>query len=71
MSNPLFQALNGNSNPYAQIIADVQRLKQTFNGNPRDEVQRLLNSGKITQEQVNNAMSFAQQIIKSNPNSFM
>lgn len=71
MSNPLFQALNGNSNPYAQIIADVQRLKQTFNGNPRDEVQRLLNSGKITQEQVNNAVNFAQQIIKSNPNSFM
>lgn len=71
MSNPLYQALNGNNNPYAQIIADVQRLKQTFNGNPRDEVQRLLNSGKITQEQVNNAMSFAQQIIKSNPNSFM
>ncbi len=71
MSNPLFQALNGNSNPYAQIIADVQRLKQTFNGNPRDEVQRLLNSGKITQEQVNNAVNFAQQIVKTNPNSFM
>lgn len=71
MSNPLYQALNKNNNPYAQIIAEAKRMKQTLNVNPRDEVQRMLNSGQITQEQLNGALNFAQQIINTNPNSFI
>lgn len=71
MSNPLYQALSGNNNPYAQLIAGAKQLKQTLTVNPRDEVQKMLNSGQISQEQFNNAMNFAQQIISANKNSFM
>lgn len=71
MSNPLYQALNGNNNPYAQLISSAKQLKQTLAVNPRDEVQKMLNSGQISQEQFNNAMNFAQQIISANKNSFM
>lgn len=67
MSNPIFQALN--KNPYSDLISQACQLKSQIK-NPREEVQRLLNSGRISQEQLNNAMSFAQSLIQGNPSSF-
>ena len=62
MSNPLFQALGGGMNPQFQnLIQRVQQFKNTFSGDPQQEVQKMLQSGKITQQQLNQAQSFAQQ----------
>lgn len=67
MSNPLFSALN--NNPYTQLISQAKQLKSQIN-DPKAEVQKMLNSGQISQEQLNGAMSFAQQLINANKSSF-
>lgn len=67
MRNALFTALNGNTqknmNPMQQLIADAKRMKQTFTGNPKEEVQKLLNSGAMTQDQFNQYAQIANQLI--------
>lgn len=67
--NPLYKALNQNQNPYDQLISAAHQLKNQM-PNPEQEVQRLLSSGQITQEQFNNAMQFAQQIVNTHRNRF-
>ena len=54
--NPLFQMMNSNS-----ILAKFQQFQRNFKGNPQQQVQQLLNSGKISQEQYNQAVQMAQQ----------
>ena len=68
MANPLYRALNGNNmqsaNPMQQLFADVQRLKQTVQ-NPRAEVERLLQTGAMSQQKFNELSQIAQQIVGS------
>ena len=64
MSNPLFQALGGNQQP--NMMGDLQRFLQQMQGrNPRDEINRMLQSGSITQDQLNFAQQRAQQIMNT------
>lgn len=59
MSNPLFQALGGNRN----MMSDFQRFMQQMQGkDPNQEISRLLQSGQITQQQLNQAQQMAQQM---------
>ena len=67
MSNPLFSTLN--NNPYTHLISQAKQLKSQIS-DPKAEVQKMLNSGQISQEQLNGAMSFAQQFINANKSSF-
>ena len=46
------------------LIQRFQQFRQTFTGNPQQQVQQLLNSGRITQAQYNQAVQTAQQMIK-------
>ena len=58
--NPLFNILgNQTQNPMMQTIQKFNQLKQQFQGDPQKIVQDMLNSGKITQEQYNNAVQQA------------
>lgn len=64
--NSLFNML-GNSMPnnqMTQIINQFQQFRNTFNGDPKQQVQQMLNSGQITQEQYNNAVQMANQLTK-------
>ena len=64
MANPLFNLLgNPPSNPYEQIIKQAQDLKRSLAVNPREEVQRLLNSGQMSQEQFNYLSQATQKIL--------
>ena len=56
MSNPLYSQMNQNN-----LIAQFNQFKRTFNGNPQQKVQELLNSGKISQAQYNQAVQMANQ----------
>lgn len=61
MSNPLYQALGGNQ---PNIMGDFQRFMQQMKGvNPYQEINRLLQSGQITQQQLNEAQRQAQQFM--------
>lgn len=71
MSNPIFQMFgNAMPNGFGQmgnIFQQFQQFKNGFKGDPRQQVQQLLNSGKITQEQYNQAVQMAnafQKMIK-------
>ena len=65
-TNPLFNALNGGqqTNPMQQLIADARRLRNTVQ-NPRAEVERLLQTGAMSQQKFNELSQIAQQIIGS------
>lgn len=63
--NPLFNVMGNQSNPMADILRRAQEFKKSFSGNPREEVQKLLNSGQMTQEQFNQLSQTAQQIMQT------
>ena len=64
-TNPLFNALNGGqqtaNNGFSNFMADFQRLQQTVK-NPRQEVERLLQSGVMSQQDFNRFGQMAHQI---------
>ena len=65
MSNPLYSLLgNGNVLPgnMGQMVSQFRQFQQMFKGDARAQVQQLLNSGKVTQEQYNRAVQMAQQL---------
>jgi hypothetical protein len=45
-----------------QLIQQFQQFRRNFKGDPRQQVQDLLNSGKMTQEQLDQCTSMAQQL---------
>ena len=44
-----------------QMIQQFNQFKRTFQGDPKAEVQKLLTSGKINQQQLNQLQAMAQQ----------
>ena len=65
MSNPLYNNFGNQANPMADLIRQAKEFKKQFTGNPRDEVQRLLNSGQMSQQQFNQFSQIAQQIVQA------
>lgn len=64
MSNPLFNLLGGgkNNGPW-NMLQQFQQFKKQMQGvNPQEEVQKLLQSGKISQSQLDKAQQMAQQM---------
>ena len=60
--NPLYQQMNNNGAGMQNLVKQFQQFKQNFSGNPQQQVQQLLNSGKVTQEQYNQAVQKAQML---------
>ena len=60
MSNPLYNSLNQSTEN--DLIQRFNQFRQNFHGDPRQQVQQLLNSGKVTQQQYNEAMRKAQML---------
>ncbi len=58
MSNPLFQQMQ----PTSGIIQRFQQFQQMFRGDPRQQVQNLLNSGRVSQQDYNRAVQMANQL---------
>lgn len=62
MANPLFSTF-GNNNQFGNLIKQAQEFKKQFaNINPRAEVERLLQSGAMSQSQFNQYSQIAQQV---------
>ena len=57
----LFNSL-GQGNNIMNTIQRFQQFKQQFQGNPQQQVQQMLSSGKITQEQYNRAVEMAKNL---------
>lgn len=67
MANPLFSGVkpqNG-GNPMGNMfnmISNFQKFKQNFIGDPKQQVQELLNSGRMTQEQFDYLQNMARSL---------
>ena len=72
MANPLFSKLNQYKNftpnsgnqPMGNVMnfmGQFQQFKNNFQGDPKTQVQQLLNSGRMSQEQFNQLSNMASQ----------
>lgn len=57
--NPLYSQMNQNP-----ILQRFHQFQKAFKGNPQEQVQQLLNSGKVSQAQYNQAVQMANQFQK-------
>ncbi len=62
MSNPLFQALGGNTQNSPLLQQFQQFMNQMQGKNPHEEINKLLQSGQISQHQLNQAQQQAAQL---------
>ena len=64
MANPIYDQFGGqqNNNGFSAFINDFNRLQQTVK-NPRQEVERLLQSGAMSQQDFNRFGQMANQIM--------
>lgn len=63
MPNYLFNQL-GNKNQYSNLIQQFNQFRNGFKGDARTQVQQMLNSGKITQAQYNEAVEKANALAR-------
>lgn len=54
--NPLYSQMNQNP-----VMQRFQQFQKMFKGNPQEQVQQLLNSGRISQADFNKAVQMAQE----------
>ena len=67
MSNPLFRMLGANAgaaNPMANIMQRFRQFQQSFRGDAGQQIQQLLNSGRVNQQQYDQAVQMARQFQK-------
>ena len=66
MANPIFNEIGNKqaNNGISQFINEVKNFQKTFNGNPKQEVQKMLNSGAMSQAQFNQYAQIANQIMQ-------
>ena len=66
MSNSIYDSVGGNTQniPFnlQEITNRLNQFRQSFSGDPKQQVQQLLNSGKMSQSQYNQLSQMATQI---------
>ena len=65
MPNPLFNAMGNQSNPMADLIRQARDFRKQFTGNPKQEVERLLQTGQMSQSDFNKFSQIAQQVVRA------
>lgn len=60
MNNPFFGTMGG-GNGFMQMLQQFKQFKETFQGDPKAEVEKLLQSGRLTQTQLNQLQQMAKQ----------
>ena len=63
MPNPFYQQL-GNKTPANPMVQQFLQFKKNLNGNPQQIVQNMINSGKVSQSQVNQCAQKANQLFE-------
>ena len=63
MSNPLFGMMQ-NQAPIDWMVQRFMQFQQMFRGDARTQVQQLMNSGKVTQAQYNQAVNTTNQLAR-------
>ena len=63
MPNYLFNQY-GKNGQYENIINQFNQFRNSFKGDPKQQIQQMLNSGKITQAQYNDAVQKANALAR-------
>ena len=63
MSNSLFNTF-GAPNGMSQIINQINDFKNNFKGDPKAEVERMMQSGQLSQDQFNQYAQMANEIYR-------
>ena len=64
MSNSLFNQFGKQNNPFEQLAQQARDFRRQFSGNPRQEVERLLQTGAMSQSDFNRYSQIAQQVVQ-------
>lgn len=62
MPNNLYNTMGRQNNPFEQLAQQARDFRRQFSGNPRQEVERLLQTGAMSQQQFNQYSQIAQQV---------
>ena len=62
MANSLFNQFGRQNNPLEQLAQQARDFRKQFSGNPRQEVERLLQTGAMSQSDFNRYSQIAQQV---------
>lgn len=72
--NPLFNALGGNTPSMPGPFGNMQNMmnafnnfRRQFNGDPKQVVQNMLNTGRMSQDQYNQLQGMAKQFMQMMP----
>lgn len=67
MANPLYNQYKQpiNDGGLSQLMEQAKQMRKTFNGNPQQVVQNLLNSGQMSQSQFNQLSQIANQVVQA------
>ena len=67
MANPLYNQYRQpiNDGGISQLMEQAKQMRNTFNGNPQQVVQNLLNSGRMSQSQFNQLSQIANQVVRA------
>lgn len=60
MANSIYNLFN--RKPQNNMLAQFQQFRNSFKGDPKQQVQELLNSGKMSQEQFNRLSQMANEM---------
>ena len=64
MANPLFKALGGGvpmNNNFMNMMNQFNQFRRNFQGNPKQTVMQMVNSGQISQSQLNQVQQMANE----------
>lgn len=65
MPNALFNALGGMStNNMSNLVQQIKQFQQTFKGDPKAEVERLVRTGQMSQDDFNRYAQTANQLMQ-------
>ena len=62
MANRLYQSMGRQNNPLEQLAQQAREFQKQFKGSPRQEVERLLRTGQMSQSDFNRYSQIAQQV---------
>ena len=62
--NSLYNQFGKQNNPMEQLAQQARDFRRQFSGNPRQEVERLLQTGAMSQKDFNRYSQIAQQVVQ-------
>lgn len=64
MNNSLFRMFGAPQNPMAEFMNEFNQFKNSFKGDPKAEVEKLMQSGQLSQQEFNQYAQMANELVK-------